>query len=156
MSQLNNTPDLPKDRLRRVQCELSDTQSSVGDTLIDFRTSIGRHHDCPVLVGNNRQYSFLIGKVIRIRNKGATGQIEYKMPVSLEESEKYTNITFTLSMYKKTKKGYIYNSIDIQKYSIWAVIMGVKLQYKASTKQYKLDEVVHKELVSFVSNYSQA
>ena len=97
-----------------------------------------------------------MGRVLRIRNKGATGQIEYKMPVSLGESEKYTNITFTLAMYKKTKKGYIYSSTDIQKYSICAVIMGVKLQYKPSTKQYKLDDVDCKELLNFVSNYDQA
>ena len=154
MSQLNNTPDLPKDRLRRVQSRPMGAQNDASDPAIDIRTTIGRHQDCAVLVENNGQHTFLIGRVLRIRNKCQTGQIEYKMPVSLEDSTKYTNVTFTLAMYKKTKRGYMYSPTDIHKYSIWALIMGVNLRYKASTKQYKLDETDRKELQTFVSKYN--
>ena len=57
-------------------------------------------------------------------------------------------------MYKRTKRGYVYQATDIREYSIWAVIMGVKLQYKSATKQYTLDEVDRKELNGFVSRYA--
>ena len=154
MSQLNNVPDLPKDRLRRVQNRPLAAPDSAGDAVIDFRTTIGRHQDCAVLVENSGQHTFLIGRVLRIRNRCSTGHIEYKMPVSLEDSAKNTNVNFTLAMYKKTKRGYLYRPMDIKKYSIWALIMGVKLMYKASTKQYKLDEGDRKELQTFVSKYN--
>ena len=84
-----------------------------------------------------------------------SGKIEYKKPVSLEDSAKLTSVTFTLGMYRKTKRGYCYQPTDISEYSIWAIIMGVKLQYQNSTKHYKLDEVDRKELHNFVSKYTK-
>ena len=103
-----------------------------------------------LLVQSNHEHSLLIGRVLRIRNKDSTGLIEYKRSVSLAESVKFTIVKFTKSTHRKTKGGYVNQATNIGGYNTWAMIRGVKLQYKCSTKLYNLHEELHK----FVTEYT--
>ncbi len=154
MSQLNSKPEISKDRLRRVQTR-ADTHHEPPETP-DIGPAIARHHDVALLVKQEAKYTYIIGRVLRIRNKGSKGRIEYNRPVYLSEREKFENVRLLVKEYTPQRRNFVYNkSLSLshtKEYSIKAVIMPVSMNYTEMSQLYSLEPTDKSQLNQFVSD----
>ncbi len=153
MSQLNTKPEISKDRLKRVQTRKhSNLQPS---ETIETGPAIARHHDVAILVKRGTQYTYIIGRVLRIRNQGSSGRIEYRKPIAISDLDKYTNVKVLIKEYTPQRRNYVYNkslSLALTKeYSIKAVIMPVSMNYVPTSKLYSLEPSDKTQLNQLVS-----
>ena len=135
LAQLNANPPLSKDRLRRVQqSQCEQVQAGVNTT-----EETGLFQECAVFI-SGQPVSFQLLRVQRIFNYGGQSRLEYKQPVSLKDSTKYSKVYFQMCMYEATEDGiYRYEPSKQIEYNIFSIILGVKLEYDRDTDLYTMD-----------------
>ncbi len=155
MSQLNAKPDVSKDRLQRVMTRGYDQQQSIPEEP-DTGPAIARHNDVAILVKRGSMHTFVIGRVLRIRNHGSRGKMEYKRPISLNDRDQYDNVKLVIREYTPQRRRFVYNtslSVSLTKeYSIKAVIMPVTMCYVPSSKIYSLEPSDKEQLNQFITD----
>ncbi len=156
MSQLNTKPDIPKDRLQRVRTRGQSHQQNTTLDDPDTGPAIARHHDVAILVQRGARHTYIIGRVLRIRNHGSSyGKIEYRQPISLNDRDKYENVKLLIREYTPQRRNFVYNnslSVSLTKeYSIKAVIMPVNMSYVPTSKIYSLEASDKEQLNQFIN-----
>lgn len=157
VSLLNGGEGLSKDRLRRVQMKGAEAskQSSelISTQLIETRAEIGLFSDISLLIRDKgKAPRFKLGRVLRMRMPGKRGKIEYSRPVPLNENDKYGYVELRVGMYKETCGEYIYQPDQQLEFTLWNVLMGVKLTYNSNTNKYCLPNEERDILIKFVED----
>ena len=154
MSQLNTKPEISKERLKRVQTRGQNFQLPP-DTL-ETGPEVARHQDVALLVKRGARYTYTIGRVLRIRNQGKSGRIEYRRSIPLSDTHKYDQVKVLIREYTPRRRNYVYNkSLSLahtKEYSIKAVIMPVNMDYVHTSEFYSLEPSDREQLNQFVAD----
>ena len=88
VAQLNRDPNVSAERLRRVRSAHGTKKVGLEEDM-DTTPTVGLYDDLAILI-RGKNPSFLIARVVRIRNKVPSGRlIEYKQPIFVTDFDKY-------------------------------------------------------------------
>ena len=148
VSLLNSSPTgVSSDRLKRVKMgskNLKEPDINIVGNEIGLFGDIALH-----IKDRNKPPEYKTARVIRMRNQGRA-TIEYRRPVSLDDTDKYPNLNVLVNMYEKSGGHYVYsNTAKNLEFKFCTIIMKVSLEF-SENQMYNLTITDKKRLDDFL------